>query len=83
MEKKIYTHDEAALIVELFEDLLDRCNVKLPSPEDDEREPDNDAPLFGSTYFDLLDSVEENLISMLNKHTADTEIVPDVFSGIV
>ena len=66
---KIYTHDEAMLIVELFEDILTQHNIKVPSPEDDEREPDNDAALYGSTYSDLLDSVEDKLIEILERHT--------------
>lgn len=37
----IYTRDEAMLFVEMFEDVLDTYNIKVPSPEDDEREPDN------------------------------------------
>ena len=41
----IYTHDEAMLIVEMFEDVLDTYNIKVPSPEDDERELDNEAKL--------------------------------------
>lgn len=42
----IYTRDEAMLIVEMFEDVLDTYNIKVPSPEDDEREPDNEAKLW-------------------------------------
>lgn len=42
----IYTRDEAVLIVEMFENVLDTYNIKVPSPEDDEREPDNEAKLF-------------------------------------
>ena len=34
----IYTRDEAMLIVEMFEDVLDTYNIKVPSPEDDERD---------------------------------------------
>ena len=61
----IYTRDEAMLIVEMFEDVLDTYNIKVPSPEDDEREPDNEAKLYGSVYSDLLDNVEESLIEFL------------------
>lgn len=46
---KIFTRDEAMQIIELFEDILSEYNIKVPSPEDDEREPDNDAGLYGST----------------------------------
>lgn len=80
---KIYTHDEAMLIVELFEDILTQHNIKVPSPEDDEREPDNDAALYGSTYSDLLDSVEDKLIEILERHTLNTKVIRDEFSGTV
>ena len=79
----IYTHDEAMLIVEMFEDVLDTYNIKVPSPEDDEREPDNEAKLYGSVYSDLLDNVEASLIELLEKHDEDTEIVTDEFSGTI
>ena len=83
MKNRIYTHDEAMLIIEIFEDILDKYNIIVPSPEDDEREPDNEASLHGSTYSDLLDEVEEKLFNLLSRHTSDTEIVQHVFSGTV
>ncbi len=79
----IYTRDEAVLIVEMFESVLDAYNIKVPSPEDDEREPDNEAKLYGSVYSDLLDNVEASLIELLEKHDEDTEIVTDEFSGTI
>lgn len=80
--KIIYTHDEAARIVELFEDILSRYNIHVPSPEDEEREEDNMIGLYGSTYSDLLDEVETELISLLELHgKTDVEIVEDEFSG--
>ena len=79
----IYTRDEAMLIVEMFEDVLDAYNIKVPSPEDDEREPDNEAKLYGSVYSDLLDNVEESLIELLNRRKKHTAIVTDEFSGTV
>lgn len=83
MEGKIYTHDEAMLIVEMFEDVLSAYDISVPSPEDDEREPDNMVGLHGSTYSDLLDSVEDKLIEILDKHKRDCEIVRGEFSGTV
>lgn len=80
---KIYTHDEAMLIVEMFEEVLCANGIKVPSPEDDEREPDNEAALYGSTYSDLLDDVETALVEMLAKHTPSTEVVEGEFSGTV
>ena len=82
-EDKIYTHDEAALIVELFEDVLVRYHITVPSPEDDEREQDNAAVLYGSTYSELLDSVEGHLLNVLTRHTAATEVVQGKFSGMI
>lgn len=81
--KQIYTHDEAMLIVAMFEEVLCAHNIKVPSPEDHEREPDDEVGLYGSTYSDLLDSVEAALVEMLAKHTAGTEVVEGVFSGTV
>ena len=80
-KKPIYTHDEAALIVEEFEAALDKYGIRLPSPEDGERGEDNTAALYGSTYADLLDSVESALIDLLNRHSADAQIVSHEFSG--
>lgn len=79
----IYTRDEAMLIVEMFENVLDTYNIKVPSLEDDEREPDNEAKLYGSVYSDLLDNVEESLIDLLDRHKKHTVIVTDEFSGTV
>lgn len=78
---KIFTRDEAALIVELFEDVLASNGISVPSPEDDERDPDDDEGLYGSTYGDLLDNVEQRIISILKNHRANTEVITDYFSG--
>ena len=80
-KEPIYTHDEAALIVEEFETVLEKYGVKIPSPEDDEREEDNEATLYGSTYSDLLDSIEAALIDLLDRHSVGTPIVQYTFSG--
>ena len=80
---KIYTHDEAMLILEMFEDVLIQNNIRVPSPEDEERDPDDNIGLYGSTYSDLLDDVEQRLIEVLRKHTEDSDIVTYEFSGTV
>lgn len=77
----IYTHDEAARIVEQFENVLARYDIKLPSPEDDERDEDNAAALYGSTYSELHDSIEATLIDLLNRASSGANIVQHVFSG--
>lgn len=60
MSKRIYTHDEALLIVEVFEELLFRYNIRIPSKEDGDRDP-VDLGLYGSTYSNLLDDVENKI----------------------
>lgn len=80
---KIFTHDEAMLIIEMFEDVLNKYGIIVPSPEDDDKEDDNETALYGSTYSDLLDGVEEKLIEILRNHKPDTEVVEYEFSGTV
>ena len=79
----IYTHDEAMLIVEMFEDVLSKYSISIPSDEDDEREEDNMVGLYGSTYSDLFDSVEENICSILARCKRGEKIIENEFSGTV
>lgn len=83
VKKQIYTHDEAMLLIEMFENILIRYNISVPSPEDDDRDPDDYLGLYGSTYSDLLDTVEIRLISLLNRHTPSSQIIAGKFSGAV
>ena len=78
----IYTRDIAADIVELFELVLDKYNIKVPSPEDDEREPDNDAKLYGTEYYNLIDAVEWTLLDVINCVKKGDDVEAFVFSGI-
>lgn len=78
---EIYTHDEAARILEVFEECLEYYNIHVPSPEDDERDPDNMVGLYGSTYSVLLDMVESRLISLLKQADGKAVIIPWKFSG--
>ena len=79
MSKKIYTRSEAADIIDLFEDVLAEYNIHVPSPEDDEREEDNMVGLYGSTYYELLESVEEAIIGLLEEKLPYTEVSADEF----
>ena len=79
----IYTYDEAMLIVEMFEDVLSKYNISIPSDEDDEREEDNMVGLYGSTYSDLFDSVEVNICSLLARCRRGEKIIENEFSGTV
>lgn len=82
-DEMIYTHDEAMLIVEMFEDVLSKYNISIPSDEDDEREEDNMVGLYGSTYSDLFDSVEEKICSILARCKRGEKIIENEFSGTV
>ena len=77
----IYTHDEAARILEMFDDMLRENGIKVPSAEDDERGEDNDAALYGMVYWDLLDAVEHVLLDVAKRSKANEEIKPYNFSG--
>ena len=61
--------------------ILFRYGISVPSPEDDEREENDKLGLYGSTYYDLLDCVEELLVELLEKMPA--EIISYKFSGNV
>ena len=74
MSRPIYTLNEAEQIVELFEDVLDRAGITVPSDEDDERTENNEARLYGMVYHELLAEVENHLILMLNEDT-DAEVI--------
>ena len=81
MNNTIYTHDEASRIIEYFEEVLDRYKIKVPSPEDDEREEDNAACLYGSVYSELMDNIENTLIEILTKVKDGCDYIPCVYSG--
>lgn len=78
---RIFTHDETTQIVEMFESLLEEHNIVIPSPEDDQRDPDNAASLYGSTYSDLHDRIEEALLNILKRHSDGADVVAYEYSG--
>ena len=84
----IYTRDEAAIIVEMFEKILLDNDISIPSPEDDERDPDDRLGLYGSVYYDLLDAIENRIVSIILRRGPHgdtikdlTEVVHGEFSG--
>ena len=79
----IYLRDEAALIIEKFELILSQYNIHVPSPQDGERDDENMIGLYGSTYFDLLDSIEDQLYSLLNQHKNGKRIIKEKFSSMI
>lgn len=82
-DKAIYTRDIAAKIVERFEYILSQYDIHIPSPEDDDRDEDDMVGLYGSTYYDLLDDVEGDVIEVINDVREKIEIIPYTFSGRV
>lgn len=76
----IYTHDETMLILGMFEDVLSRYDISVPSDEDDEREESNMVGLYGSTYSNLFDKVEEKLCSLLARCKRGEKIIENEFS---
>ena len=80
MDDTIYTHDEAADIVDLFEAVLDKYDIYVPSPEDNERCIENGAKLYGSVYSQLLDDVESAVINLVMKASARPKVIMNVFS---
>ena len=82
LEKQVYTRDIAAQIVENFENVLEEQDITLTSPEDDEKEPDNAARLYGSTYCSLLDVTEAIIIQTLEQvGVSHDKYITDQFSG--
>ena len=81
-EKQVYMRDIAAQIVENFEDVLEEQDITLTSPEDDEKDPDNAARLYGSAYYDLLDATESIVIQTLEQAGISRDkYTTDQFSG--
>lgn len=79
----IYTHDEAALIIERFENILSQYGIHVPSPKDDVRDEDDMVGLYGSTYSDLLDDTEDMICSIISRCKAGAEVVEGEFSGTI
>lgn len=75
----IATRNIAAEIVEEFEAILDKYNIDIPD-EDRDKDP-NAASLYGITYSNLLDAVEEKVSSALRtmKAKPDLNIAEGVF----
>lgn len=81
MSEPIFTHDEAMKIVEIFDKVLIDNEIKVPSPEDEDRDPDDELGLYGSVYDDILNKVEERIIDILKRYYATTNIFTGTFSG--
>lgn len=79
LENTVSSRNIAAEIVEEFESLLDKHDIDIPD-EDRGDNPNNGARLYGVTYADLLNSIEDILYSALVvvKNNPKLEIVKGV-----
>jgi len=75
----VNTHNLTADILELVDNFLGTFGIRVPSPEDDEREPDNDAALYGSTYAELMDSIEPMIVDAVERAAAGETIESYIF----
>lgn len=77
----ISTRNIAAEIVEEFEAVLDKHNIDIPDEDRDQDQDPNAASLYGITYSNLLDAVEEKVSSALRtmKANPDLHIAEGVF----
>lgn len=73
----IYIMNETADILDMFDEMLIDNGIKVPSPEDDERDEDNETALYGSVYYELFDKLENSLIDIVEKVKAGEEVVTD------
>lgn len=83
MLKEIYLRQYSAAIIELFEKVLDENNITIPSEEDDQKEPDNNARLYGMVYAELEDAVTGILSDFgeaITTSFGDVELV-DAYNG--
>ena len=73
----VYIMNETADILDMFDDMLADNGIKVPSPEDDEREEDNEAALYGSVYWTLFERLENALLDIVEKVKAGEEVVTE------
>lgn len=71
----IYIRNETTNILDMFDDMLTKHGIKVPSPEDDKRGEDNDTALYGSVYWTLFERLENALFDIVEKVKAGEEIV--------
>lgn len=70
----VNTHNMTADIIDHIDNFLGSFGIRVPSPEDSEREPDNDAALYGSTYAELFDTIEPMIVDAVERAAAGKTI---------
>lgn len=80
---KIYTHDEASRIIDMFEDILSEYNICIPSPEDEDRDEEDMVGLYGTTYSCLLCDIESRLVEIIATAQKGAEVIQDEYSDTI
>lgn len=81
-KKTMFTHDIAADIVNMFEDVLVKNNICVPSPDDEDRSEEDMIGLYGTTYYKLIDDTENILKEVRAKaRTGEYDVVYDIYGG--
>lgn len=74
---KVYSHNIAANLIDIFEECLDEHDITIP---DEEREGNEDeARIYGKVYDDLLYKTEISVIATLTCCENGCKVVTDVF----
>lgn len=64
----------ACEIVDMFDDMLDQKDITVPDEDDDQKDADNSARLYGMTYWTLVDQVQEMLDNEIFKGAISREM---------
>lgn len=80
--RKVYTHSVAANCLDAYEEMLLSDNIRVSSPDDDEREED-DVGLYGSVYSDILDAFEDSVINSARVGVANVRELSVIFAASV
>ena len=64
-DDRTWFNRKALAIAELFDDFLVERHIRVPSDdpwEEDDREPDNEAAIYGVAFWQLMNEIEEILM---------------------
>lgn len=65
--REVRVRPYASIIIDLFEDLLDKHNITIPDEDRDGHE--GEAPIYGCTYFNL----EYDIVGVLTKFASEID----------
>ena len=76
----VNTHHLTRDILDLVDNYLSSFGIKVPSPEDHERGEDNDAALYGTTYAELFDPIEDMIVDAVERAARGESVQSYVFN---